>query len=141
MRYRDCPTVEVSLLVQGVTPDQVWELISDIALPTRHAVGELQQVRWCEGFSAPAVGARFEGTNENDALGRWTTVSEVVEYDVGSRWVWRVLDPRGDTMATWGFEVEPSSRGALVRQWARMGPSTSRTRSTTGSGGSPPAAR
>ncbi len=27
--------------------------------------------------------------------------------------------------ATWGFEVEPSSQGAIVRQWARMGPARS----------------
>ncbi len=27
--------------------------------------------------------------------------------------------------ATWGFEVEPTSDGVLIRQWGRMGPGPS----------------
>jgi hypothetical protein len=125
MRYRDCPTVEVSRLVAGVAPAQAWALVVDITLPTRHPGGELREVEWCEGSSSVAVGARFRGTSENPHLGRWSTVCEVVECDAGSRWVWRVLGPGDETSATWGFEVEPASRGTIVRQWARMGPGRS----------------
>jgi hypothetical protein len=38
--------------------------------------------------------------------------------------VWDVIHPAG-VGATWGFEVEPSSNGSIVRQWARMGPGAS----------------
>jgi hypothetical protein len=48
----------------------------------------------------------------------------VVEVDEGRRWVWNVMGPEG-VSATWAFEVEPASDGALIRQWARMGPGPS----------------
>ena len=35
-----------------------------------------------------------------------------------------VVGPDGAS-ATWAFEVEPTSDGVLIRQWARMGPGPS----------------
>ena len=40
------------------------------------------------------------------------------------RWVYNVVGPDGAS-ATWAFEVEPTSDGVLIRQWARMGPGPS----------------
>ena len=57
-------------------------------------------------------------------MGSWQTECEVVEVDEGRRWVWNVIGPDGPT-ATWAFEVEPTSDGVLIRQWARMGPGPS----------------
>jgi hypothetical protein len=57
-------------------------------------------------------------------LGSWQTECEIVEVDQGRRWVWNVIGPEG-VSATWAFEVEPASDGALIRQWARMGPGPS----------------
>ena len=51
---------------------------------------------------------------------------EVVEVEDQRRWVWNVIGLDG-VGATWGFEVEPASDGALVRQWGRMGPGTVRS--------------
>ena len=70
------------------------------------------------------VGARFRGCNQHTALGTWETVCEVVEVEDQRRWVWNVFGPDG-VGATWGFEVEPASDGALIRQWARLGPGPS----------------
>jgi Polyketide cyclase / dehydrase and lipid transport len=122
MRYRDQPTVEVT---QRVTcdVDTAWSLVTDIDLSARCSA-ELQSVQWLGDSDRVAVGARFRGCNQHDALGTWETECEVVECDEGKRWVWNVSNGE-ETIATWGFEVEPTSTGALVRQWARMGPGRS----------------
>ena len=122
MRYRDQPTVEA---VQRLScdPSTAWRYVSDITLPARVST-ELIDVAWLDGADHVALGARFTGRNRNAAIGEWETVCEVVEFEPERRWVWNVVSP-GGVIATWGFEVEPSAGGCLVRQWARMGPAPS----------------
>lgn len=122
MRYRDQPTVEVT---QRVHCDlaTAWNHVTDITVPTRCS-SELQSVEWLDGADRVAVGARFRGHNQNSAIGEWQTACEVVEVDEQSRWVWNVVGHDGP-VATWGFEVEQTSDGVLIRQWARMGPAPS----------------
>lgn len=122
MRYRDQPTVEVTQRVRCAV-SAAWALVTDIGLPTRCSP-ELTAVQWLDGDDRVRVGARFRGRNHNEALGTWEVDCEVVEvHDDGDvrRWVWNVLTD-GGVGATWAFEVEPTSDGALIRQWARMGP-------------------
>ena len=121
MRYADQPTVEVQERIEG-DPQQIWELVTDINLPSRFSP-ELQRVRWVEGDEV-AVGNRFTGDNRNEHLGEWTTECTVMEVDPGRRWVWSVRNG-DDVMATWGFEVDPGRGATTVRQWARMGPDPS----------------
>jgi hypothetical protein len=122
MRYRDQPTVEVTQRVTCDVPT-AWRLVTDIDLPARRSP-ELQSVEWLGDADRVEVGARFRGTNFHDAMGTWQTECEVVEVEAERRWVWHALGPDGPT-ATWGFEVEPTSEGTLIRQWARMGPGRS----------------
>lgn len=122
MRYRDCPTVEVSERIIGDVTD-IWALVSDITLPTRFSP-ELYKVEWLGGADHLAVGARFRGYNRNPALGEWQAECHVVEVEDRTRWVWQVQGEAGPA-ATWAFEVDPTSDGAIVRQWARMGPGAS----------------
>lgn len=122
MRYSDQPTVEVTQRVRCDMPT-AWKLVTDIGLPARCSP-ELQSVEWLGDADGVTVGARFRGTNQHDAMGNWQTECEVVEVDEGRRWVWDALGPDGPT-ATWAFEVEPTSDGVLIRQWARMGPGPS----------------
>jgi hypothetical protein len=103
--------------------DTAWQFVTDIGLPTRCS-SELQAVEWLDGAERVAVGARFRGRNFNEALGEWETVCEVVEFEDRRRWVYHVLGSEGPA-ASWGFEVEPTGDGALIRQWARMGPAPS----------------
>lgn len=122
MRYSDQPTVEVTQRVKCDVPT-AWKLVTDIGLPARCST-ELQSVDWLGDADGVKVGARFRGSNQNEALGAWQTECEVVEVDECRRWVWHALGPAG-VMATWAFEVEPTSDGVLIRQWARMGPGPS----------------
>jgi len=122
MRYRDQPTIEVEQRV-AASPEAVWALVTDIGLPARFS-GELQSVEWLDGATEVAVGNRFQGTNQNPALGTWSTECTVVEVEPGLRWAWAV-ESGGNRMATWGFEVDPGREAVTVRQWARMGPDPS----------------
>ncbi len=122
MRYSDQPTIEVSARVP-CDVGTAWEHVTDITLPTRCS-SELQRVEWLDGADRVEVGARFRGHNKHEALGEWHTLCEVVEVADQRRWVWNVLGADG-AAATWGFEVEPTGDGALIRQWARMGPAAS----------------
>ncbi|QYG91014.1 SRPBCC family protein [Iamia sp. SCSIO 61187] len=122
MRYRDCPTVEVTQRM-AVDAETAWAAVTDITLPARFSP-ELQEVAWLDGATAPAVGARFQGRNRNEHLGEWTTTCTVVELDPPRRWTWEVSD--GDeAWSTWGFEVDPVRDGVVVRQWLRIGPARS----------------
>ena len=124
MRYRDQPTVE-SVQRLSCDADTAWRFVTDITLPARVSA-ELEAVEWLEGADHVAIGARFKGRNRHEAFGEWETVCEIVEVEPGRRWVWNVVHP-GGVGASWGFEVEPTSSGSLVRQWGRMGPGASGT--------------
>lgn len=124
MRYRDCPTVEVSARV-AATPEAAWAVVTNIEVPARFSP-ELQRVEWLDGSSEVIVGARFRGHNANPHLGEWTTEAEVVEVEPGRRWVWRLcFDDSGDPSATWGLEVDPGRDAVTIRHWGRMGPAWS----------------
>ena len=123
MRYRDCPTVEVTERIVA-SPVDAWTAVCDITLPTRCG-GELQSARWLNDANEPVVGARFDGVNRNEHLGEWTTTSTVVEVEPGRRWVWEVADTTSLPWSRWGFEVDPVRDGVVVRQWVRIGPGRS----------------
>lgn len=118
MRLRDQPIIEVSRDLP-CSPERAWALVTDITLPTR-AEGELQRAEWLDGATGVEIGARFRGYNADPEIGEWYTEPEITEVEAERRWVWRV-GPAGDPLATWGFEVEPTERGARVRQWVRAG--------------------
>ncbi|HEY2833967.1 MAG TPA: SRPBCC family protein [Sporichthyaceae bacterium] len=123
MRYRDYPTMECSIRVAAAAGD-AWALVTDISLPARFA-GELQAAEWLDGATGVALGARFRGHNKHEALGEWTTESEVCEVEDGRRWVWQVFNGDGEVSASWGFEVEPGKDSTTIRQWGKMGPALS----------------
>ncbi|ORV13615.1 SRPBCC family protein [Mycobacterium celatum] len=122
MRYRDCPTVEVSERIVG-DPAEIWAVITDVTLPARFST-ELQKVEWLDGADHVTVGARFRGYSSHPSFGQWHTDCRVVEVEDHTRWVWEV-EGDGQASATWGFELDPTRDGAIVRQWARMGPGPS----------------
>ena len=122
MRYSDQPTIEVTARVNCDVPT-AWARVTDIGLSARCS-SELQTVEWLSDAHRVEVGARFRGSNEHQAFGAWQTECVVAEVEEERRWVWNVVGPEG-IAATWCFEVEPTSDGVLIRQWARMGPGPS----------------
>jgi hypothetical protein len=120
--YRDQPTIEVTQLVRCDVAT-AWRHVTDINLPARCST-ELQTVEWLDGSDSVKVGARFRGRNKHEAFGDWQTVCQVIEVEHERRWVWNVIGTEG-IGATWAFELDPASKGVLIRQWGRMGPGPS----------------
>ncbi|MGV0626116.1 SRPBCC family protein [Mycolicibacter minnesotensis] len=119
--YADGPTVEVTTWI-AAPPTRVWELASDI-----HAIAEssqeLQRVEWTDG-DGPRLGARFTGHNRHPALGEWSSVSEVVEYEPLSVFGWAVGDPDSPA-ARWRLSLRPEGTGTRLTQWMQLGPAPS----------------
>jgi uncharacterized protein YndB with AHSA1/START domain len=121
-RYADKPTAEVRTWIDA-PPRRVWELISDVELMPAMS-GELQSVEWVDGITEPVVGAKFVGTSKHDALGTWSTTSEVIECDPERVFAWAVQDAKNPT-AIWRFRLEPKDGGTELSQWMQMGPGRS----------------
>ena len=70
------------------------------------------------------MGHRFLGRNANQYLGRWETVSTIVEFEAPRRFAWAVGEP-GHPWATWRFTLRPDGTGTALQQWGQMGPARS----------------
>ncbi|HEX5740803.1 MAG TPA: SRPBCC family protein, partial [Pilimelia sp.] len=102
----------------AASPPRVWELVSDIALPTRFS-DEVRAVRWADGAAGPAKGARFVAENHHPAIGAWRSVCEVVTCDPLREFAWAVLRYEGAAFAgespaveepitVWHFRITPA---------------------------------
>jgi len=120
--YADKPTVAWAARIEAA-PERVWPLVSDIHLVARLS-SELQEVRWLDGVTGPALGHRFLGRNANEYLGEWETTSTIVEYDAPRRFAWAVGEP-GAPWTTWRFTLRPDTGGTVLEQWAQLGPGRS----------------
>ena len=120
--YADAPTVAAEIYVEAPL-ERVWPLVSDIFLMPGLSA-ELRQVEWLGGATGPALGHRFTGRNANQNLGRWETVSTIVECDEPYRFAWAVGDP-GQPAALWRFTLQPDGTGTVLEQWAQLGPGRS----------------
>ena len=119
LRYADGPTTEVSRVIDA-TPEALWPLVSDVNLPARFS-SEFRGAEWLDGATGPALGARFRGTNEHPAVGRWQVECTIVELEPERTIAWEVAGPDG-VAARWRFDLEPVDGGTRVRQWCRLGP-------------------
>jgi hypothetical protein len=125
--YADTPVVAAQIYIEA-PPERVWRLVSDIYLMPGLSA-ELQEVAWLDGVTGPALGHRFTGRNANAVLGRWETVSTVVECDEPRCFAWAVGDPDYPS-TTWRFSLRPDGAGpgiagTVVEQWMQMGPGRS----------------
>ncbi len=121
-RYADTPTIEVSVWIDAA-PGRVWPLASDIHVIAESST-ELQRVEWAAGHDCPCVGAQFTGYNKHRAIGEWSTVSEITEYEPERVMVWAV-GGAAHPLATWRLELTPEDGGTRLSQWARLGPAPS----------------
>src|SRR5580658_2775709 len=121
-KYADGPTVQVQTWIDAA-PSAVWPIVTDVeSMPEMST--ELQSVAWCEDSAGPAIGSRFTGTSRHEALGEWSTTSQVVECEPLSVFAWAVGSP-DQPSATWRFTLVAADGGTLLGQWMRLGPGRS----------------
>jgi hypothetical protein len=93
--------------------EQVFALVSDLP-----KMGELSPEntggRWLGGATAPAVGARFRGSNRN-GWRRWSTVVRVVTCDPPAHFAFDV-DSIGLGVSRWTYQVTPRPGGCTVTE-------------------------
>jgi len=113
-------TVEVDI---SISPERVWELVSDINIPSRFS-NEFLGAEWVDA-DGPCVGASFIGRNQRENR-PWETTSFIVECDAPAAFAWNVSDPERPS-AQWRFELESIGEGTRLRQHVTIGPGVSGT--------------
>lgn len=113
MRYADGPQVECDVHV-AADPARVWELVTDIELPTRFSP-ELRSVRWLDGATGPVPGARSRG---GTATLCWASG--------GPCRTWSSWTPHGCSAGLWWTRTTGSVRLHLTRdtRWPPGGSSS-----------------
>jgi hypothetical protein len=119
---------EVSVEVDA-TPQQVWTLLTDITRAGEWS-HETQGGEWLDGAAGPAVGARFQGRNENGGW-KWSRQCEVVALDESRMISWRTVPTkvRYRDSTIWTYELEPTATGCRITQRfdvVMLGPLTDR---------------
>ncbi|TIC89052.1 SRPBCC family protein [Nocardioides sp. GY 10113] len=107
------------------TPDQVWDLVSDVTRIGEFSPETFEAV-WTHGSTGPEVGARFKGHVKRNGVGPvyWSpcTVTacvpgELFEFSVG-------LD--ANPINNWGYRLEPATEGGVegtrVTEYFRLSP-------------------
>jgi hypothetical protein len=130
VRYRlaDGPETEVSVRVAAPAA-ALWPHVCDINFSARFSP-EFHSAEWLDGAGEPSVGARFRGTNEHPAVGRWQVDCVVTEFEPGRRIGWDVVGPDG-AAASWRFtldddpDADAGEQATIVTQWCRLGPGPS----------------
>jgi hypothetical protein len=115
-------TAQGSIVIDGVTPDEVWTVISDVTR-TGDWSPENTGSRWRGGANGPALGARFQGTNRNGVF-YWRTTAVVMAADVGRRFAFDV-SALGVPISSWDWTMTPAGDGTTVAlDWTdrRAGP-------------------
>jgi uncharacterized protein YndB with AHSA1/START domain len=119
VKFSDGPEIEVTVEI-GAAPERVWELISDINLPSRFQ-NEFKRAEWVT--DGPALGAEFTGHNERKDF-KWDTSSWVVEYEPLKSFGWAVSDPINPG-ATWTYRLSENADGTRLVFHRRLGPGPS----------------
>lgn len=121
MKYAECPTESVSVTVDAPV-STVWDIVSDITLPTRFST-ELMAVDWIDGAAAAELGARFVGHSAHDAIGEWETACEITGFEDQRLFEWTVLGTSGEPSSIWRFTISGLDDGSVeLTQWFQMGP-------------------
>ena len=105
------PSTGSATIVIDRPPEQVWAALTDITRMGEWSP-ETRTVEWLDGASAPAVGARFRGSNRNGSRS-WSTVCAITTYDPPREIAWRV-SAYGLRVSRWGYRVEPDGEGGTV---------------------------
>ncbi len=100
-------------IVVDAAPEQVYDLVADVTR-TPEFSPEVVAVRWLDGATEPAVGARFEAVNRTSTSGRrWRNRPVVVVADRGREFAFRRTEPFSGTVV-WRYRFAPVDGGTRV---------------------------
>ncbi len=98
----------------AASPDTLYDLVADITNMGRWSP-ETYRTEWLDGATAPRVGAKFKGWNQ-DKLGpipiKWSTVCTIKTAARGEEFAFTVRQ----SGATWTYRFEPSALGTKLTE-------------------------
>ena len=103
---------------------KVWELVSDINLPARFS-SEFVGAEWDDPDVDVAIGSKFTGHNDHEAIGQWDVEVTVTHYEEAKRFGWQTGGDDDDPGAMWRFELEYIPGGTRLRYLLQIGPGRS----------------
>jgi hypothetical protein len=104
---------EISTVV-AAPPDEVYALVADVTR-TPEFSPDLVSIRWLDGATGPAVGARFEAVNRNQHGKTWRNRPIVVAADPGREFAFARTEPFVGTLA-WRYRFEPVDGGTRITE-------------------------
>jgi hypothetical protein len=104
------------------TPEQVWELVSDVTKIGRYSP-ETFEAEWLDGATGPAVGARFRGHVKRNGRGPtyWTTCV-VLASEPGREFAFGVGPKMDNPINIWRYRIVPAGDGCDVTESFELRP-------------------
>ena len=99
-------------IVVAAPAEEVYDLVADVTR-TPEFSPEVVSVRWLDGATGPAVGARFEAVNAAPAGRRWKNRPVVRVADRGREFAFARTEPLAGTVV-WSYRFEPVEGGTRV---------------------------
>jgi hypothetical protein len=97
----------------NAAPSAVFAIVTDLPNMGQYSP-ENTGGKWLGGVTAPALGAKFRGTNAQGKK-RWTTLAEVTTFSPDTNFVFRVTS-FGMPVATWSYQLEATATGTKVTE-------------------------
>lgn len=104
---------EVSTVV-AAAPDEVYELVADVTR-TPEFSPDVVRIRWLDGATGPAVGARFEAVNRSQHGKTWRNRPMVTTAEPGREFAFARTEPFAGTIV-WRYRFEPADGGTRVTE-------------------------
>src|SRR5215203_1512689 len=104
---------EVSAVL-AARPEDVYALVADVTRTPQFSP-EVTAVRWLDGATGPAVGARFEAVNTAGSGRSWTNRPVVTVADTGREFAFSRTEPFAGTVV-WRYRLEPVQGGTRVTE-------------------------
>jgi len=97
----------------GASSGGTWALLADLSRMPEWSP-ENESVEWIDGATAPAVGARFRGTNRNGKKS-WKSVGEITAYEP-ERTLAFSIKAGPFKIADWQYTIEAMESGCRVTE-------------------------
>ena len=108
-------TAQASIEI-AAPPKLVYDLVANV--PEMGAwAAEVERLKWLDGATGPAVGARFRGVNQHRGR-RWAKLCRVTAAEPGRRFEFHAYTA-GLPHATWRYDIEPTAGGCRVTESTR----------------------
>ena len=104
---------EVSAVL-AARPEDVYALVADVTR-TPEFSPEVSSVRWLDGATGPAVGARFESVNTAVNGRSWKNRPVITAAEPGQEFAFTRTEPFAGTI-TWRYRFEPVHGGTRVTE-------------------------